>query len=257
MKSKDRIKLRSGEWFQYYGGSFYLLIPVLLFGYLIIQGEFTDELTFAIPTLVIASIGMYWVNWNRLFFQEYKAEMTDDQFKRAVLTTAQELNWQITELKGRYAEAFRAPETLGNGGERITIKKTESKLFINSVGSLESSARGYSGKRNRENRKSFLVNALNVLEGKKAEQIVTQKQSKKEEDFWQESEWTLGKILKRLFGYGMTALFIFIGVLFLYEGLREGMIPIIASLGICWTYIKNDIQVIIEKNRRKRLKKKL
>ncbi|MEL7248082.1 MAG: hypothetical protein AAFO03_06675 [Bacteroidota bacterium] len=54
-----------------------------------------------------------------------------------------------------------------------------------------------------------------VLTRNKAEQIVTQKQSKKEEDFWAESEWTIGKIPKRLFGYGMTALFIFIGVVFL------------------------------------------
>lgn len=256
MKSGERIKLTKGEWFNHYGISIYLLIPILMFGYFAITDQNSNGLIYPAMIFFVVSIFFYWLNWNRLFFQEYKAEMTDEQFERAIKITAKELNWQITKLKGNYVEAFRYPEAFGNGGEKITVKKTEKKVFVNSMGNPELSRKGYSRKRNKENLNSFIINAANILKGKEAEKIVAEKQIKKEEEFWEESEWTIGNILMRFAGYGMTAIFLLIGILFIYEGEWEGIIPIGLALGISLTYVKNDIQIIREKNRRKKLKKK-
>ena len=83
-----------------------------------------------------------------------------------------------------------------------------------------------------------------------------EEKKKEEEAFWEESEWTIGKILMRIFGYGMTILFFLLGIVFIYEGIWLGIVPISLSLRISFTYIKSDIQIIREKYRRKRLKKK-
>ena len=79
---------------------------------------------------------------------------------------------------------------------------------------------------------------------------------KEEKEFWEESEWTIGKILMRFVGYGFTMIVLLIGILGIYEGKWKGILPIIISIGICLTYIKSDIQIIREKNRKKELKKR-
>jgi len=129
MKSSERIKLTKGEWFNHFGISIYLLIPVLMFGYFSMIDSNSNGLIYVVLIFLMVSIFLYWLNWNRLFFQEYKAEMTDEQFERAVKVTAKELNWQIAKLKGSYVEAFRYPEIFRNGGEKITIKKNIKQSF--------------------------------------------------------------------------------------------------------------------------------
>ncbi len=256
MKSTEKIKLTKGEWFNHFGILIYSVIPILLFGYFAIQDPNPSRSIYLMLIFLAVSIFFYWLNWNRLFFQEYKSELTDEQFKRAIKATAKELDWQIIELKESYAEAVRYPEPFGNGGEKITIKKTDNKIFINSMGNPELSRKGYSPKRNRENLNAFLINAANIIEGKEVEKIISKKQKKEEKEFWEESEWTIGKILMRFVGYGFTMIVLLIGILGIYEGKWKGILPIIISIGICLTYIKSDIQIIREKNRKKKLKKR-
>ena len=256
MKSSERIKLENVEWFNHFGISFYLLMLSGIVGFFLIQDPSASELLYAILIILALSIFFYWLNWNRLFFQVYRAELTDAQFRRAIIATSQELNWQIGKLEANYAEAFRFPEVFGIGGEKIIIKKTENRVFINSRKFLELEENGYSPKRNRENVNSFLINAANILKGKDVEKMIVEKQKKAEADFWAASEWTIGKILMRIIGYGLTMLFLLIGLLGVYEGVWEGIFSVFASIGISFFYIKSDIQIIIEKRRRKKWKKK-
>ncbi|MEZ5044125.1 MAG: hypothetical protein R2828_29800 [Saprospiraceae bacterium] len=257
MKSRERIKLNKVERFNHFGVSIYLLIPIMLFVYLWIENPGEDEYLYGILIFSTASIFIYLLNRNSLFYQEFKAELTAEQFKRAANATATELNWKIVKLEENYVEAIRFREPFDNGsvGEKITIKKTKEKLLINSIGLLEVSLKVQSRKRNRENVNSFLINGANILKGKNAEEIIVEKQKKTEEEFWGEKEWTIGKILMRIVGYGLTIIFLLLGTLVIYEGEWEGMFPIILSIGISMSYIKNDIQIILEKNRRKKLKK--
>ena len=166
-----------------------------MFGYFWLQDKKSSELIYPILIFLSISIFFYWLNWNRLFFQEYKAELSDEQFERTIKATAFELNWRIAKLTGSFGEAFRYPEVFGNGSEKITIKKTGNKVFINSMGNPELSRNGHSLKRNRENVNSFLINAANILKGKEVEKIIAKNQAKEEEEFWEESEWTIGNIL--------------------------------------------------------------
>ena len=252
MKSTERVILTKREWFYHFRISIYLLIITVMLACFSITAQTPDELIYIALIFLAVSVFIYWQSWDRLFFQEYKAEITDEQFQRAIEITAKELNWQVAILEGNYAEACRYPEALGIGGEKITVKKTADIVFINSIENPEL-LRGHSLKRNKENVNSFLINTAHILKGRDVEKIVAEKLIKEEEAFWKESEWTIKIILMRIVGYGSTIIFLLIGMVIIYEDVWKGILPVILSIGICYIYVKYDIQIIREKNRRKKL----
>jgi hypothetical protein len=152
-----------------------LLFPFLICGYVAIEDSNSSGLLYLALIYLAASILFYWLNSNRLFFQEYNIEMTDEQFKRAIKATAKELDWKITELKESSAVAVRRAEPFGSGGEKITIQKTGNKIFINSMGNPDLSRKVYSPKKNRENINAFLINAARILKGEEVEKIISKK----------------------------------------------------------------------------------
>ena len=168
MKSKERIELSRKEWINHFEMPLILLIPVIGFGFFWIEDPSNEGLIYPALLFLIITIFFYWLKWNRLFFQEFKAEITDEEFIRAIKVTAAELNWHISKLEGKYAEAFREPVPLGNGGEHITIKRFNGKLLINSRRNLEGS-RGYSILAHLPTlpnipKRSFLAKTVGILE---------------------------------------------------------------------------------------------
>lgn len=65
----------------------------------------------------------------------------------------------------------------------------------------------------------------------------------------------MGKILIRIIGYGLTLIFLLVGIWLLYEGIWYGIVPLVPIFRISFKYIKTDIQIIREKYRKKKLKK--
>ncbi|MFK8009928.1 MAG: hypothetical protein AB8H03_26470 [Saprospiraceae bacterium] len=254
MKSKERIKLEKGDWLNYYKVSLLQLMPIFMFIYLFLKYSDIEALYFIIFFLLLFSF-FYWINWNRLFFQELIAEVTHDEFERSIKATAHELDWQIIKLEDKYAEIIRHPNELSIGGEKITIKRKIDRLLINSMANPKLHRSGYSRKRNKENVNSYLRNIGQILTGQNVEENITKRKAKEEKEFWEGSEWTIGNLLMRIIGYGLTLIFLFIGIAGIYEGLWLGVFPIILSIGLSLNYIKSDIEIIREKNRRKKLKK--
>ena len=205
--------------------------------------------------LLATSIRFYWRSWNRLFFQEYKANLTPKQFKRVVKATAQELGWKRIKVNGNSVEAYRKAIE-GFGGEKIIIKEIGNKILINSICNYKLPKRSYSSKRNKENVHSFLINVENLLKGKDVEKISAANKKKKEDAFWEESEWTIGEILIRIVGYGLALFFLLAGIWLLYEGIWYGVVPLVPIFRISFKYIKTDIQIIQEKYRKKKFKQR-
>ena len=255
MKSKRKILLTKREWVNYFSTSLYLLIPTIFFLYLAIEDS--NEGNEIIPAIIFffLSILIYWFNWTKLYFQEYKGILNNLEFKRAVEVTGKELDWQIEKMNENSAEAIRNPESLESGGERITIRRTKQSILINSIRNPNGFVTGYSAKRNKENTRRFLINAADVLKGENIEQLSNDRQKLKELEFWEESEWTIGKILMRITGYGLTLIFVLIGILSINQGEVGGYLAILFSIMISIVYIKTDIQILLEKYRRKRYKK--
>lgn len=72
------------------------------------------------------------------------------------------------------------------------------------------------------------------------------------DDFWNEPEWTLAKIGQRIFGYGMFLFFLVLGVVSIWFLEWEGLFFVAISLMVGWVYIKSDVGILLEKRRRRR-----
>jgi len=258
MKSKERIELTGWEKIWYYDTSILFLIGASIFGFFFFQSYRTQPQNFGLLYLpfifLIVSIIFFFIGKNRLYFEEYKGQLSDKDFKKAVKITAKELRWEIIDLTNNYAKAFRYAEPLGGSDERIIIKKTSDKVYINSLQNFEISQGLYNRKRNRENINIFAYNAAQILRGEYVEKTIRERKHKKEEKFWNENEWSFGNIMMRVVGYGLFLLFLAIGLLFLTEGSIEGVFPVLISLAIGFTYIRADIKVLKEKRKRKQNK---
>lgn len=75
---------------------------------------------------------------------------------------------------------------------------------------------------------------------------------KREEEFWEESEWNIKNILKRVVGYGLSILFIGLAIWMISTGELRAIGMGIVVIGLCSSYIYQDIQVIREKRNRKK-----
>jgi hypothetical protein len=115
-------------------------------------------------------------------------------------------------------------------------------------------------KRKQEKSKSYLMDIVNDFLTINIEDEIgpLKKMTKKEEEaFWAESEWTIGKIFMRIFGYGLVVILTLVGFFIIKEVLLLGIVAFSVVFKICFTYVKSDIQIIREKNRRKKLKRRI
>lgn len=183
MNSRERIELTTGETLRHFGVSILLLIPTIMYVYYWLE-KAEDLYLFPIVVLLGISIFFLWTSWDRLFFKKYKAELTDEQFIEAVQITAKELDWQVLKLEGSYAEIFRFRGFWeDNISEKISIKKTKTILFINSIGNSGVIGQRNYIKRNKENIDSFLLNTKAILQGKDVEKIIIERQKRKKKNF--------------------------------------------------------------------------
>lgn len=258
MKSKERIQLTTWEKIHHYSTSLWLLFPSAIFCYFSILNyssiytQKDEDHVLEIFTLLFfsTSIILFLVQKKRTHFEEYKGTLSNEEFKQAVKVTAKELGWQVEKLTNNFAKAYRPPEPLGNGEEQITIKKTKEKVFVNSIGSPVIGRNGYSSKRNKQNMTYFAINAGQILKGKNIEQQIEKQLKEKEEKFWQENEWSFGNIMMRISGYGLFLLFLSMGIYGISEGAFAGILPIIISIVIGFTYIRADLKILKEKRKR-------
>jgi len=253
MTPQKKIKWKKKKWFNDSGNLIYLLFPIAGLVYVLLLDLNLDKFPYVLLLFAAVVLSFIWLSWHRRSFQECEVKLTENEFIRAVHATAKELDWEIVKLNEKYVQANRFPEYLGNGGELIVIRRSENKFSIHSSKNsddYDERNQGYSAKRNRENVNSFLSNVEHILAGKNIEQIITERKRKEEEDFWNESEWTIKKIFKRIIGYGLSLVFLLIGIIGIHEGIWEGLISVITSIVVGFTYIKYDIQVIREKKKK-------
>lgn len=121
--------------------------------------------------------------------------------------------------------------------------------------------RQYSTK-NKTNVKTFFKNVISITKGENVEKLISEKKVQDDDEFWNKSEWTVGGILVRVYVYGLALLFLFLGLFGLYYTSND-IHFITMAFGfffiayILYQYIiKYDIEIILEKNRRKRSKNK-
>jgi hypothetical protein len=104
---------------KYYSGSYegVRALPELLTGFILI-----------IPTIIF-----YFIQKNRLRFREFHIDHNVDDFNKALVKTARELQWQFENLEENFTRAHRKWNWTSSWGEMITIIRDDKKILINSI----------------------------------------------------------------------------------------------------------------------------
>ncbi|MEO1515397.1 MAG: hypothetical protein AAFV95_10300 [Bacteroidota bacterium] len=263
MKSSKRVELKGMEWVNHFRIAVFPLLVAIL-GVL----PHLESMVFPSPTiapvdsssfycsglLFLLALLLAWVCWQRLFYHSYAAQISDEQFQRALEISAQELHASADLMAPNQARLYRGPLPYDSQYERMDIFKTAERLYINSINDPEMMRKSFSVKRNQENVDVFLRNMAGILKGEEVEQQWVDRQEAEEEAFWDESEWTASKIGMRIIGYGLSLLFVGLGAFAIWSGGIEG-IPIFAVIAvICSFYIRQDLKILWEKRKRKQSK---
>jgi len=236
MADKKKIQLKGSEQFTHYFIVIYFLIPAFFF-IVYFFGEYFDEwnsnfqnpIRFLYISIIhfLLALGVFFFKKKNLVFEEIPLELSDLDFKNALLATAIEMDWEQSKLENHHA-LFH-----GNGswGTMITVLRTEKSIFINSICDPKKRA-GFMLKGNKINKKKLRNNFLKVSQNINVLQNVKAKKHQEAINFWNTSEWSLKNMLMRISGYGLTILFFLIGILFIYEGEWFGLIFPIISVSI-------------------------
>ena len=266
MKSKERIELTRFEKFEHYLFVFWFGFPLIFIIYFFIEeyllklpnpNKNAFDLIYFLIGFLSLSLGSYLIQRRRTYFETYKGQLSNKDFKKAVKLTGKELRWKIEELTNDYAKAYSFGKGFGSSEERIIIKKTVEKIFINSIRNPENGRNRYHSKRNKQNVVIFASNTSQIFRGEYVEKNIRERnrKQKKKVGFWKEKEWTGENLIMRISGYGIFFFLLIIGLFFISKGTMEGIFPIIISTVIGFTYIRADI-IILKEKRKRRLKNK-
>lgn len=251
MKSKERVELTRGEWFSHYRVTQIVLLPEALLVAIWLSDPSYSGVGMLCLLLGAIAILSWWYDWNKLFYQEYQVEMTDEQFERALAVTTEELNWVFIRRPSGI-EAFRFKGSSVWCEEKISIKRTANKLLINSISIPEDYDDRIKKNRNKENVNSFLVNVMHILKGYDMERIIAERKTRKEIEFLNKSEWTASMILRRLVIYSMTIVSLFVAIYITNGEFSDEILVTYVCLGMGFIYIASDLLMIWKKRQRRK-----
>jgi len=257
MKKTKRLKLTIDQALTHYWIVLFLLFIASLSVWSLIEIYVTDTYTgvrtakelinVSLPFLLLA-IFFVFIQYRRLKFKEFNVTFTDEQFQEAIERTVNELEWRIDRNEKIFFRAYRPWSWTGSWGEMITIIKEKDRLLINSIctpSHLFGSVFSYGW--NSKNMKTFLKNLSDVLKNKPVE-IEVEKEI---------NEWSVKKILIRLFAYPFCIFLIVLGFYAIVHpstgSIYEGRMRMagFGGIAIASIYLYLDIKILITKNNRK------
>lgn len=264
MNKRRKIELTTIESLKYYKLPMILALLSLVLA-LIYSFNFQNQkfIFFFICTVVITSITIYHFikQSKRLYYYSFKSSDSSYNFKKLINSIYIELDCSKISISKNKAILYR-PQDYLNGGEDIFIIKENNTIYINSIKSIKFPSSSYSKKRNKENIITVLQNLESLIKGQYLKEQRKLRKEKKENQFWNESEWTLKKILMRLLMYPFTISVLFFFIFFLikiyndyqtsslnYRFLIEGVLYLIYLAIIVKLFIKSDIKILLKKRK--------
>ena len=248
MKKNKRLKLTTLQTLTHYGIVLLLLFIVSLTGWSLVEIYVTDTysgvrtadelINSSFPFLALALIFAV-IQYRRLNFKEIQASYTDEQFQEAIERTVKDLEWRIGKNNKTCFRAVRPWNWTGSWGEMVTISRDKDRLLINSICDPDHMSSVASYGWNQKNIKTFIKNLSDVLNNRPAE-------IKEEKEI---NEWSLKRIVIRLFAYPFCIFLIVFGVYMVLEPLT--IRTVVAGLGaitIASIYLYSDIKILTTKN---------
>ncbi|MFT6810822.1 MAG: hypothetical protein ACJA01_004067 [Saprospiraceae bacterium] len=245
----NRIELSTTQYIGHYS---FMLVPLIFPAFELFYKLRGDNMvnTFSTTTQIVfafLSLLIGYFKWRELRYHEIIAERTDEEFKNSVLAASNRLNWSITKLDGKFAEAIGYNMWKSRDPQKITILRKANKVSINSI--IEPgffSVPDFFGI-NKTNRVSFINYYRKSNTVKDINKIALHEIKEEELRIENEPEWTLKNTLKRLVAYLFSLIFLASAIaIYRYEGFTAA-VPIFAIIGI--VYVVFDIYVLYKKGR--------
>jgi hypothetical protein len=246
MKQTKRLKLSRGQGFTHFFIVFLILfIPGMnLFNLFEIyvtntyDGVRTSEELISSGWLwIIPAIIFYFIQKRRLRYRDVKVKYTNQEFEEAIERTAKEYEWQIEFNNKNIFRAYRPWNWTGSWGEMITIIKVKDKLLLNSICDPNTISSVASFGWNKRNIDTFLKNLIDVKKDIPFHEKIEQP----------EKEWTLKKILIRLFTYLSCIILIGLGLYMYFNPVDwKSQGAGIGAITIAVIYLYSDLKMVIK-----------
>lgn len=229
------------------------LIIIIGFGYLSITSTLASlEVLFIIFILVIIFVLVIRDIHTSPNLKVFKTNITELQFIEANFVAAKLNDWIVVSNNNNSFMALK--ETIWHGkGIRITAILKDGKLYLNSMVNPSLRSSPFSFGINKKSKIELLRQYRLITSGEDIGKLANSILIKREEDFWNESEWTVMKIIKRIVLYSISILFIVLSFFILSTGEIKSIILAIFPLGLCILYVYDDIKLILKKKNKKRL----
>jgi len=246
MKTTKRLKLSRWQALEhYFVVIFMLIVPFLMLIFLFeiyISKTYTgvrtanDFISFALPMVVIAIV-FYFIQNRRLRFREFQIKYTNQEFQQAVRRTVREYEWEIEINNEHIFRANRPSNWTGSWGEMVTIIKGKDRLLINSICDPDKWSSVLSYGWNRRNVNTFLKNLSDVKNG-----VPVQKRIEKPE-----KEWSLKRIVIRIFAYPFCFFIIGLGFFMIISPVNL-MSPFagLGAIAVAIMYLYTDLKMILK-----------
>jgi len=251
MKNSKRLKLTTMQAFTHYQIVFFFLFIVLLTAWNLFEIYVTDTysgvrtgeelLIVALPFLLLAGLFAF-VQHRRLRFKEIDAALTEEQFQEVVQRTAKDLSWRIDKNNNTFFRAHRSWNWTGSWGEMVTIIKYKNHLLINSICDPDYVSSIISYGQNKKNIDVFKKNLTDVLNNTPIEVKIEKVNN----------EWSIKRMIIRLFAYPFCAFLIVFGAYMLVEpSTFNAMISGLVAMVVAGVYLYLDMKILATKTKDK------
>ncbi len=247
-----KIHLTIGEKIEYWVNFLFLLIPLIFFGFVTIYEPISKG---EVPTFgIIIIIAFFLFLRHKLVSPKldvYKSELTAEQFKQANQAAAKLNGWVVSSNRKEYFSAIRETGWQWEG-IKITAILKNGKLYLNSMVNPSTRSNPFTFGLNKKNKLELIRQYQLILQGDNVVENAAKEIKKREEEFWEESEWNFNNVLKKAVGYGLSIPLIGLGIWMISSGHIKSIGMGIVLVGLCSSYIYQDIQVVREKRNRKK-----
>lgn len=247
-----RLKLSLLQRITHYSMVFLSLISVLIQLFYVIEdvlGFYKGKLEIenmysSIIIMLICTLLLYVIQYRRLNFKRFDITFSEEQFKEAVSRTKKELEWKIMKNNKKILLASRDDLFGSLLGELITIIKGDRYILINSICDPNKWTNIFSINRNKENVNIFLRNLNDTInEVPEVPKIEVT-----------ENEWSLKRMLVRIVLYPVCLIFIFLGIVMIYQHISfRNLTAGIGLIILCVIVLFVDIKLWIRFKKNKKI----
>ncbi|AWV98685.1 hypothetical protein [Arcticibacterium luteifluviistationis] len=181
----------------------------------------------------------------------YHSNLTEEQFIQANQAAATLNEWVILSNQKNHFSAIKRTGWQWEG-IRISAILKNGKLYLNSMVNPSIRSNPFTFGLNKKNKSDLIRQYQLVLLKKNLIELANREIQKREEEFWQEPEGSFKNVLIRIVGYGISILFIGLGVWLITFGELKAIGMGIMLIGLCASYIYQGIKIISEKSKRKK-----